>query len=197
MQNEMLLRRGAPGRARDRVVPAQPARSTSRRETQAYRAGIAALADAITAIMPESQRAALRARVAAVAREDGVPAALARAARGSISWSRPSTSCGWPDDAAQNVLELGRRFFAIGSRFRLDALRVAARKLDGRYAWQKLAVAALIEDLYAQQAELTAQGRGARAAISISGCKATRAILAGSKRWCARSRRHPSPTSRC
>ena len=30
----------------------------------------------------------------------------------------------------QNVVELGRRFFAIGARFRLDALRVAARKLE-------------------------------------------------------------------
>lgn len=52
---------------------------------------------------------------------------------------------------------MGRRFFAIGSRFRLDALRVAARKLDAGTAWQKRAVAAVIEDLYAQQAELTAK----------------------------------------
>jgi glutamate dehydrogenase len=52
---------------------------------------------------------------------------------------------------------LGRRFFAIGARFRLDALRVAARKLDAQSAWQKRAVAAVIEDLYAQQDELTAK----------------------------------------
>jgi glutamate dehydrogenase len=57
----------------------------------------------------------------------------------------------------QNVIDLGRRFFAIGSRFRLDALRVAARKVEAQSSWQKRAVAAVIEDLYAQQAELTAK----------------------------------------
>ena len=34
---------------------------------------------------------------------------------------------------------------------------MAARKLDAGTAWQKRAVAAVIEDLYAQQAELTAK----------------------------------------
>jgi len=59
--------------------------------------------------------------------------------------------------AHQDVVETGRRFFAIGSRFKLDALRVAARKLAADTQWQKLAAAALIEDLYAHQSDLTAR----------------------------------------
>jgi glutamate dehydrogenase len=125
-------------------------------ETQAYRAGIAALADGITAIIPDSHRAALADR-AQTLEKHGVPAAMARqAARldflvSAIDIVRLSLA------TQQNVIDLGRRFFAIGSRFRLDALRVAARKLDAQSAWQKRAAAAVIEDLYAQQAELTAK----------------------------------------
>ena len=59
--------------------------------------------------------------------------------------------------ASADVAELGRRFFAVGSRFRLDLLRVAARKLAADTAWRKLAIGALIEDLYGHQADLTAR----------------------------------------
>jgi NAD-specific glutamate dehydrogenase len=49
---------------------------------------------------------------------------------------------------------LGRRFHDIGTRFRLDALRLVARRLKAEGAWQKRAIDALIEDFYAEQAEL-------------------------------------------
>ncbi|HUZ71357.1 MAG TPA: NAD-glutamate dehydrogenase [Stellaceae bacterium] len=125
-------------------------------ETHAFRSGIAALAGAIAEIVPESHRLALHHRAEALAKQ-GVPAATAlQAARldflvSAVDIVRLSLTTG------QNVAELGRRFFAVGARFRLDALRVAARKLDASTAWQKRAVAAVIEDLYAQQAELTAK----------------------------------------
>src|SRR5665213_3111094 len=89
--------------------------------------------------------------------KQGVPAALARTAArldflvSAVDIVRLSVATG------QNVVDLGRRFFAIGSRFRLDSLRVAARKLEAQTEWQKRAVSAVIEDLYAQQAELTAK----------------------------------------
>ena len=55
------------------------------------------------------------------------------------------------------IVDLARRFYAIGHRFRLDTLRLIARGLKAQTSWQKLAVNALIEDFYAQQAELTQQ----------------------------------------
>ncbi len=155
VQHEMLL---AAGRLVERAT-AWFLRSPTldiAAETQSFSAGIAALADAITAIMPDSHRAALAERAQALEKQ-GVPAALARqAARldflvSAVDVVRLAVTTG------ENVVELGRRFFAIGSRFRLDALRVAARKVEASSAWQKRAVAAVIEDLYAQQAELTAK----------------------------------------
>jgi len=59
--------------------------------------------------------------------------------------------------AQGDLLEAGQRFFAIGARFKLDELRAAARKLLAETQWQKLAVSALIDDLYAHQADLTAR----------------------------------------
>ncbi len=125
-------------------------------ETQSYRAGIAALAGAIADIMPPSHCAGLAAHTETFEKA-GVPAATALAAArldflfSAVDVVRLALATG------KDVVELGRRFFAIGARFRLDALRVAARKLAATTAWQKRAVAAVIEDLYAQQAELTAK----------------------------------------
>jgi glutamate dehydrogenase len=133
-------------------------------ETHAFRTGIAALAGAIAEIVPDSHRIELQHRAAALEKQ-GVPTATAlKAARldflvSAVDIVRLSLATG------QNVVELGRRFFAIGARFRLDALRVAARKLEASTAWQKRAVAAVIEDLYAQQAELTAKAVAARQGI--------------------------------
>ena len=61
----------------------------------------------------------------------------------------PSALCG--------TLTLLVVYFAVGSRFKLDALRIAARKLVADSEWQKLAVSALIEDLYAHQSDVAAR----------------------------------------
>ena len=45
----------------------------------------------------------------------------------------------------------------VGSRFRLGRLRAAAGNLDSESHWQQLAVAALIEEIYAHQLALTNQ----------------------------------------
>ena len=125
-------------------------------ETQAYRAGIAALAEGITQILPESHRKGLQAHVQAL-EERGVPHEVALASARFDFLHSAVDIVRLANQTRHNVIELGRRFFAVGARFRLDALRVAARKLDSHTAWQKRAAAAVIEDFYAQQAELTAK----------------------------------------
>ncbi|HXQ52008.1 MAG TPA: NAD-glutamate dehydrogenase domain-containing protein [Stellaceae bacterium] len=155
VQHEMLL---AAGRLVERATAwfLRNPKLDIAAETGAYRAGIAALAEAIDTVMPQSHSAALAARARAL-EEHGVPAALARTAArldflvSAVDIVKLAVATG------QNVVELGQRFFAIGARFRLDALRLAARKFDAHTAWQKRAVAAVSEDLYAQQAELTAK----------------------------------------
>jgi glutamate dehydrogenase len=59
--------------------------------------------------------------------------------------------------SGMGIVDIGRGFYAVGARFRLDALRMAARRLKSETAWQKVAVDALQEDFYAHQAEFTAK----------------------------------------
>jgi glutamate dehydrogenase len=125
-------------------------------QSAAFRPGIAALAAAIDAVLPESHRKALAERAAALVTQNVPPELAQSAARleflhSAVDIVRLANTTGQP------VTELGRRFFAIGARFHLDALRVAARKLPAQTEWQKLAISAVIEDLYAQQAEFTAK----------------------------------------
>jgi len=55
------------------------------------------------------------------------------------------------------VLEVGRAYFAIGARFGFDWLRRATGHLPSDGAWDKLAVNAIIDDLYGNQSELTSR----------------------------------------
>lgn len=58
-------------------------------------------------------------------------------------------------DLQIKVEEVGRTYFAIGDQFYLDWLRSGAKALIGDDHWQRLAVFAIIEDLYGHQRELT------------------------------------------
>jgi glutamate dehydrogenase len=125
-------------------------------QIDAFRPGVAALAEHISEILPSSQRAEL-ARRADLLAQRGVPKIVAlEAARldflvSAVDVVRLGIGSGL------GIVELGRRFYAIGSRFRLDALRLAARRIKADTSWQKLAASALEEDFYAHQAKLTGQ----------------------------------------
>jgi glutamate dehydrogenase len=124
--------------------------------TQVFKPGVAALAARLGETLPASQQAELARRIAAW-QEKRVPVALAeRVAKldflvSAIDIVKLAVA------KMADVADLGRRFFAVGARFRLDLLRVAARKLTADTAWRKLAIGALIEDLYGHQADLTAR----------------------------------------
>ncbi|MGH7123515.1 MAG: NAD-glutamate dehydrogenase, partial [Stellaceae bacterium] len=127
--------------------------------TQVFKPGVAALAARLGETLPASQKAEL-ARRAQGWQEKRVPAALAeRVAKLDFLVSAVDIVKLAVAQMA-DVAELGRRFFEVGSRFRLDLLRVAARKLAADTAWRKLAIGALIEDLYGHQADLTARAVG-------------------------------------
>lgn len=55
------------------------------------------------------------------------------------------------------VEQAGKIYFAIGDRFGFDWLRRAARRLPSDSAWDKLAVTAIVDDLYGHQAALTSR----------------------------------------
>jgi len=127
--------------------------------TQAFKPGVGALAARLGETLPDSQKAELARRVA-LWQEKRVPAALAeRIAKLDFLVSAVDI-VKLAIAVRADVAELGRRFFAVGSRFRLDLLRMAARKLAADTAWRKLAIGALIEDFYGHQADLTARAVG-------------------------------------
>ncbi len=53
------------------------------------------------------------------------------------------------------VIDTARTYFAIGSRFRLDWLRRGANRLTPDSTWHKLAVEAIIDDLWGTQSDLS------------------------------------------
>ena len=125
-------------------------------QVEANRPGIALLAEHLGAFMPESHKTELARRVAAFVEKGAPPELALRVARLDFLLSAVDI-VRLAKTAQRDLLEAGQRFYAIGSHFKLDALRIAARKLFADTQWQKLAVAALIEDLYAHQADLTAR----------------------------------------
>ncbi len=52
---------------------------------------------------------------------------------------------------------VGSTYFSIGERYGFDWLRSAAGRLPSESAWDKLAVTAIVDDLYGHQGELTAR----------------------------------------
>ncbi len=58
-------------------------------------------------------------------------------------------------DADAPVIDTARTYFAIGSRFRLDWLRRGANRLTPDSTWHKLAVEAIIDDMWGTQSELS------------------------------------------
>lgn len=58
-------------------------------------------------------------------------------------------------ETGHKVEEAGQTYFAVGDQFNLDWLRQWARSLIGDSHWQRLAVFAIIEDLYTHQRDLT------------------------------------------
>ncbi len=55
------------------------------------------------------------------------------------------------------VAKAAQAYFKVGDRFGFDSLRRASKQLPSDSAWDKLAVTAIVDDLYAQQYELTAR----------------------------------------
>ncbi|HLI22596.1 MAG TPA: NAD-glutamate dehydrogenase [Stellaceae bacterium] len=129
-------------------------------QAEAYRPGVALLAEKIATLVARADRALLERNIAAFIAQ-GAPADLAeRVARLDFLTSAVDI-VRLAKNAGADLVEAARRFYAVGDRFRLDALRAAARKIAADTQWQKLAVTALIEDLYAHQAGLTARALGA------------------------------------
>ena len=125
-------------------------------EVGAYADGFDQLAATLPELLTGADRETLEARAADYAAQ-GAPEILARRAANlpllmpACDIVRIAGTAGLP------VLDVGRAYFAIGARFGFDWLRRAAGRLPSDSAWDKLAVSAIVDDLYGHQSELTAR----------------------------------------
>jgi glutamate dehydrogenase len=117
--------------------------------------GIAALKDQFDQILPSDTLAALAAR-AADYQAAGVPEDLARRVAGLIVLASANDIARIATRIDQPVEIVGRLYFLMTARFGMGWLRAAAERLSGGTHWEKLAGEAVIDDLYARQADLTA-----------------------------------------
>jgi glutamate dehydrogenase len=121
-----------------------------------FRPGIAKLARHLPELLPETEAGQLARRAEAL-RGQGVPEALAsRVARLDLLVSGFDI-VRLAGAAERDVLDAARAYYAVGHRFGLDRLRAAASRLRADTSWQKLAVGAIVDDLFAIEAELAAK----------------------------------------
>jgi len=125
-------------------------------QVESYGGHVARLSEDIEELLAEADRNLLTEQAAAF-REQGAPDDLAQATA-RLSFLVPACDIvRLARTADLEVLEVGRAYFAIGARFGFDWLRRAAGHLPSDGAWDKLAVNAIVDDLYGNQSELTSR----------------------------------------
>ncbi len=117
---------------------------------------VAGLSSSIAAVLPEDADGRILHRAGRYEAE-GVSEDLAR--RVAYLVVMPSACDIVRLAAAQGVpaADVARLYFAIGETFSFGWLRYQAEKQQGEQYWQRLAVSALIEELYAYQRDVTAR----------------------------------------
>jgi glutamate dehydrogenase len=120
----------------------------------AYRTGVQELVNGINKALPSHYvtDAEMRARAYI---DQGVPAALAAKIVGLVNLYSACDVVRLADNRKSGVIDVGRVYYLVGSRFRLGRLRAAAEKMESDSHWQQLAIAALIEEIYSHQLALT------------------------------------------
>jgi len=125
-------------------------------EVSSYAREVARTASNLQNLLQDADRGLLAGRVSKLT-SSGVPEILAQ----SIA-SLPLLYAGCDivriaRGGSLDGLEVGKIYFSIGARFGFDWLRGAAGRLPSDSAWDKLAVTAIIDDLYGHQGELTSR----------------------------------------
>ena len=123
---------------------------------EAYREGVQELVLGINSALPEHYAADVAAGARAY-QDQGVPKNLALEVVGLVNVYSACDVVRLAARRKMSVIAVARVYFMVGSRFRLGRLRAAAGNLDSESHWQQLAVAALIEEIYAHQLALTNQ----------------------------------------
>jgi glutamate dehydrogenase len=113
-----------------------------------------ALEKGLMGILAEDDRTFVEERLAHLT-ESGVPQALAQRVAQAPALVSSLDIVRIAAELKMKVEDAGRTYYAVGEAFHLDWLRDGARALIGDSHWDRLAVFAIIEDLYGHQRDLT------------------------------------------
>ncbi|MEM7352532.1 MAG: NAD-glutamate dehydrogenase [Acidobacteriota bacterium] len=146
-----LIERGAVWFLREEAKPLD-----IRGQIERYAPGVREVAEGLEELLSEADKKLVAERAAA-SLEEGAPEDLAtHIAQLPVL----ATGCdiariarGAGDDVG--VADVGAIYFAVGARLGFDWLRRAASHLPSDSAWDKLAITAIIDDLYGHQSDLT------------------------------------------
>jgi glutamate dehydrogenase len=116
--------------------------------------GLIALEKALMEILAEDDRVFVEKRMARLT-EHGVPLGLAQRVAQAPALVSSLDIVRIAGELKMKVEDAGRTYYAVGEAFHLDWLRAGARALIGDSHWDRLAVFAIIEDLYGHQRDLT------------------------------------------
>ncbi|MBV8133264.1 MAG: NAD-glutamate dehydrogenase [Alphaproteobacteria bacterium] len=126
------------------------------REISRFAPSASALAASLSELLPKGD-ANLVAERNQRFREAGVPEALAGRVAGLTFLACALDISDLAERSAQPLDRAARIYYGVGAQFALDEMRAAARRLPAESPWQKLAVEAMIDDLFALQADLAAR----------------------------------------
>jgi len=146
-----LIERGAVWFLREEMKPLD-----IRAQLERYADGVREVAEGLEDLLSEGDKKLVAERVAAAV-EEGAPEDIAVvAARLPLM----ATACDIVRIArgageGVSVADVGTTYFSVGSRLGFDWLRRAASHLPSDSAWDKLAITAIIDDLYGHQSDLT------------------------------------------
>ena len=137
---------------------------------QEFQPGVEELFDSLADALVPEDRAALDVRAAGLVKQ-GVPAELARrvASLDVLVAACDIVRIGRQSNFA--LLDVARVYFALGAHFGLDWLRGAAARVVPESRWDRMAVGAIVDDLFGHQVQLTQrvldQANGALGAPAI------------------------------
>jgi glutamate dehydrogenase len=123
-------------------------------EIEAFKGGVAELSDNFESLISEADCSFLAERSAGYAAQ-GTPEDLSRRIATLALLPPVCDIVRIARGADLSVQEVGRTYFTVGARFGFDWLRRAAGQLPTDTAWDKLAVTAVVDDLFGHQSELT------------------------------------------
>jgi glutamate dehydrogenase len=125
--------------------------------SKAYAAPIAELAAHLEDVLPEAEAKQLAEKAERFVAQ-GVHEGLAKTVAALAPWLAPALDAvRIARDRGLDPLKVAQLYFIVGERFGFVRLREAAAKLPTDKAWDKLAVSAVMDDLYSYQGAATAR----------------------------------------